>query len=384
VPPDIRVWREAKTAKNAGYNVSVIAPINEKYKNRYEISEGIEIYRHQSFFHNGGMRYHILEYINAFLWEMYLSIKIFIRKPFQVIHSANPPDNIFLFALLYKIFGIKFIFDHHDLSPELYHCKFSGSNKFLFQMLRLFEKLSCKTADAIISTNGSFKKHIVKIHKIKPEKVYIVRNDPEVGLFQNSKKRKTERNGRPINLIYVGEISIQDGVDLLINFIKILVKQLQQKDIKCTIIGDGDALQSVKQLSNLCCLDKFIDFTGYIYDRTLVRQYISEADICLEPAPHNEANTKSTFIKIMEYMACGKPIVAFDLCETRASVGDAAILVEPGNLQEFACAVQSLIKDPLKRLALGRMARDRIVKCLNWENASNNLRMVYDDLFVCN
>jgi glycosyltransferase involved in cell wall biosynthesis len=380
VPPDIRVWREAKTAKQAGCKVSVIAPVNKKFSKRYEIVDGIEIYRHLHFERHGSRYHQVIEYLNAFLWETYLSIKIFIKKPFKIIHAANPPDNIFLIALLFRIFGVKFVFDHHDLSPELYVCKFNGSKIVIFKLLRLLEKLSCKTADAIISTNNSFKNHVVKIHKAKPEKVYIVRNDPAVSRFPEPKNEKGKKNGQPINLLYVGEISIQDGVDLLIKTIKILVSQLGYEEIKCTIIGDGDALQGARQLSTQIGVKTYIDFTGYIYDRQLIRQYINEADICVEPAPYNEANKRSTFIKIMEYMACGKPIVAFDLGETRASVGNAAILVEPGNLIEFAHALLNLIENPQKRFSLGSMARDRIVRRLNWENASSMLTMAYDNL----
>ncbi len=384
VPPDIRVWREAKTAKQAGCRVSVIAPTNKKFPKRYEIVDGIEIYRHPSLERHGLKYYQVLEYLNAFMWETYLSIKIFIKRPFKIIHAANPPDNIFLIALLFRIFGVKFVFDHHDLSPELYISKFKKSKKILYRMLRLLEKLSCKTADAIISTNSSFKNHVVKLHKVKPQKVFIVRNDPELGLFPEPMKEKSKRNGKPINLLYVGEISVQDGVDLLVKTIQILMPRLEHKDIKCTIIGDGDALKKVKRLSDQIGVSKYFNFTGYIYDRRLVKQYLNEADICVEPAPYNEANARSTFIKIMEYMACGKPIVAFDLGETRASVGDAAILVEPGNLQEFARALLNLIEDPQKRFTLGSMARDRIVNGLNWETASSKLTMVHDNLLRFN
>jgi len=380
VPPDIRVWREAKTAKRSGCKVSIIAPANNFYRKRYEILEGIEVYRHPSIEHNGGMLYQVLEYINAFIWEMYLSIKVFIKRPFKIIHAANPPDNVFIIALLFRIFGVKFIFDHHDLSPELFNYKFNGSKAIVYRFLRLMEKLSCKTADAIISTNSSFENHVVKIHKVKRKKVYIVRNDPEVDFLPKPKNEKSKNNGKPVNLLYVGKINVQDGVDLLIKTIKILTYQLDQKEIKCTIIGNGDAFQRVKLLSDRIGVRSYIDFTGYIYDRLVVKQYINDADICIEPAPYSEVNAQSTFIKIMEYMASGKPVVAFDLDETKASLGDAAILVEPGNLQKFAHALQSLIMDPQKRLSIGRMGRERIVKQLNWENASNMLTTVYANL----
>lgn len=176
----------------------------------------------------------------------------------------------------------------------------------------------------------------------------------------------------------MGATSVQDGVDLLVNAMKILVYQLDQKEVKCTVIGDGDALPLARQLSSQFGLESHIDFTGYIYDREIVKRYMHEADICLEPAPYSEANSRSTFIKIMEYMACGKPIVAFDLDETRASVGDAAILIEPGNLTEFARGVQDLLADPQKRKVIGNRAYSRIVNHLNWEKSADTLKRIYD------
>jgi glycosyltransferase involved in cell wall biosynthesis len=377
VPPDIRVWREATTAKAAGYSVAVIAPKNRNFAKSYEVIDGIEIYRHPCFDNKGGKINQVVEYANALLWEVFLSFRVFFKGRFKIIHAANPPDHIFFIALLYKLFGVKYIFDHHDLAPELYIAKFGGNKNMIFRLLSFMENLSCLTADAIISTNQSFKKHIILRHGIRPDKIFIVRNDPEVPKKQLINKAGQCHIERMAKLVYVGSINNQDGVDLLIRAAHILVNELNQKQIKCTVVGDGDDLPHVKSLCMELHMDSYFDFTGYIYDRNRIRSFIEESDICLESAPDSEANCRSTFIKVMEYMAAGKPIVAFDLDETRYSAQDSAMLIENGNLRAFAEAIEKLIRDPGLRERLGENGQNRINDVLNWNNSSRELMRAY-------
>ncbi len=377
VPTDIRVWREAKTARNSGYDVSVIAPQNEKFYKRHEVIDGINIYRHPSFSNGGGTLSQLFEYGNAFLWESLLSLRVFLNKRFDIIHAANPPDHIFLIAICLRLFGVKFIFDHHDLAPELYLGKFSSHRSFVYRLLKFMEKMSCKTADAVISTNRSYKQVVLNRHGLNSEKVFIVRNDPEVEEAQRFNRQVEAADRELTKVLFVGSINVQDGVDLLIKTVHILVRQLQQEKIHCTVVGDGDHLPSVRRISDELGVRSFFTFTGYIHDRRIVKKHIEEADICLETAPDNEANRKSTFIKVMEYMLLGKAVVAFDLDETRFTVGKAGVLVEPNNLMHFAGAIQELIENPSKRRSLGQMARSRIVDGLNWGNASKEMIRAY-------
>lgn len=376
VPPDIRVWREARTAKQAGYGVVVISPKNSTYAKSYEVIEGIEIYRHPSLALGEGKINQVIEYGNAFFWEAVLSLRVFFKKRFHVIHGANPPDHLFLIGLLFRAAGVRYIFDHHDLAAELYVAKFNGRKGLVYRVLSLMEKMSCATADAVITTNQSYRDYVIEKHGTPPEKISIVRNDPEVPA-----PHKGGRAGEPkrpkINLLYIGSINRQDGLDLLLRAVHILVNQLDQRQVHCTVIGDGDDLPRVKALCAKWSLDAFISFTGYIYDRAKIRACIEEADICLECAPASEANSRSTFIKIMEYMAAGKPIVAFDLQETRYSAQASALLVEPGNLKAFAAAVEKLIREPSLREKLGTCGRNRIIHELNWENSATALRQIY-------
>ncbi|MGD9973950.1 MAG: glycosyltransferase family 4 protein [Desulfatirhabdiaceae bacterium] len=380
VPQDIRVWREARTLKQAGYDVTTISPKNKYFSKSYEVIDGIEIYRHPSFKGDGGKLHQIMEYTNALFWEAILGLKVFIKNRFFIIHGANPPDHIFLLALAFNIFDVKFIFDHHDLAPELFYSKYNARKKTIFRLLSLMEKLSCRIAHAVISTNLSYKKHIIDKHGINPDKIFVVRNDPELSGNSKSVNYKQHRDDEIIELLYVGAINNQDGVDLLIRTMDILVNQLNETRMHCTVVGDGDDMPRVRKLCTELRMEPYFRFTGFIHDRKLVQNFIEEADICVETASKSEANRKSTFIKIMEYMSAGKPIVAFDMDETRYSTQESALLVEPGNLTQFAQAIVRLSKDPDLRKRIGEYGFERIAKSLNWENSAAELLRAYNYL----
>lgn len=377
VPPDIRVWREAITLKHAGYDVTVISPKNNNFPKSCEVIDGIKILRHPSFNGKSGKLNQVIEYANALFWEMILSLKLFVTHRFHAIHAANPPDHVFLMALAYKIFGVKFIFDHHDLAPELYCSKFNARKSIVHNLLNLMEKLSCHTADVVISTNESYKKHIIKKYNIMAEKIFVVRNDPELPRNPEHTNFIKRSDNQMTELLYVGTINNQDGVDLLVRTLNILVNRLDFNRVRCTVVGDGGDLPHVKKLCIEMGMEPYFCFTGYVYGRRQVQKFIEVADICLETAPKIEANSKSTFIKIMEYMSAGKPIVAFDMDETRYSAQGSAILIEPGNLVAFAQAIKKLANDPDSRIRLGEFGRNRILTTLNWENSSKELLRAY-------
>jgi glycosyltransferase involved in cell wall biosynthesis len=378
VPTDVRVWKEAKTARKNGYEVSIIAPKSKVFCKKYEVIDGIHIYRHPAFNNGHGKINQLLEYATACLWESILSWRVFLEKRFDIIHAANPPDHVFLIAKVFRPFSVRFVFDHHDLAPELFLGKFGSRKNLFYRLLILMERYSCRSADAVISTNESYKRIVLRRHGLRPESVFIVRNDPEVEAEPTRPLPREASIGGPTKLLYVGSINNQDGVDLLIKSLHLLVRQLRQTKIHCTVIGDGDHLKSVRRLCDELGIGSFLTFTGYIHDRRIVKEYIAEADICLETAPDNEANRKSTFIKVMEYMLAGKPVVAFDLDETRFTLQDSGLLVSPNRLDHFANAIQKLIEDPPERRRLGEMARSRILDGLNWSNAASEMIRAYN------
>jgi glycosyltransferase involved in cell wall biosynthesis len=381
VPMDVRVWREARFARGRGFHVSVIAPRTPDYPLTYEVLEGIEIYRHPICDRWSGAGGQLAEYGSALVHETLLSVKIFRRRPFQVIHGANPPDHLFLIALLFRPFGVKYVFDHHDLAPELYLTKFGGRKTILYRGLRLMERLSCRTAHAVISTNRSYQRHVIERYGIDVRKMFVVRNDPEVTQEPTLVAPRAAGVGAArTRLLYLGSINTQDGVDLLVRSLHLLVHELGERDFRCDILGDGDDLKRVRELCTDLGMDPYVHFAGFVRDKKTILAHIRAADICLESAPLNEVNTKSTFIKVMEYMAQAKPIVAFDLPETRISTGPAAILVRPNDQQQFAQAVQTLIRNPARRGDLGRLGRQRIVSELNWGRSAEALSRTYDTI----
>ncbi len=380
LPLDGRVRREAEAAKKLGYRVSAISPTNDIFTKKFEVIKGVQIYRHRTCSANAGKFGFVIEYGFAFIFEFMLSLKIFVKKPFHIIHAANPPDFIFLIALFYKLLGIKFIFDHHDLAPELYLTLFSRKKDFFYKIQYLCEKLSCRFADAIISANESYKKIVAKRHRVNPDKIFVVRNDPVIGGEITGKKLLEHKSNGRKTLLFLGTINPQDGVDLLLKVLHYLVNQLKERGFICNIVGGGDFLDSAEQMAKSLKLENYVDFKGNEADREKVREYLFFSDICLEPAPYNFLNRHSTFIKVMEYMQAGKPIVAFDLKETRYSTGGNTIRIKNGNIIDFAEAIQRLISDSDLREELGNAGQKRIIEKLNWESALLNLERAYNSI----
>ena len=398
-PGDVRPRNEAHALIKAGYKVTVIA-LSGKGEKIKEDMDGIQVYRipkltlfKKTFEPNTSYLQKLFsraKSVTGYLYEYFyftsacllLSFYILLKEGFDVIHAHNPPDSLFIIGGFYKIFGKKFIFDHHDLSPELYMTRFSGKNDFIYKLLILFEKLSCKMANVIISTNESYKEIEIKRHSINPKKIYIVRNNPIISdclLEKINSDNKEEKKDKKV-LLFLGSINPQDGVETLLRILHFLVNNLNKKDFICNIIGDGDSLQTVKQMAKELNLMEYIDFKGVVFDREKIKEYLYLADVCIEPAPDNKLNRYSTFIKIMEYMAANKPLVAFDLKETRYSANGSAILIKPGDIVGFAEAIKKLLDEPKLRKELGKAGLERLENELNWENALLNLVEAYRTL----
>jgi len=305
------------------------------------------------------------------------SMDILLRKNFDVLHLHNPPDTLFVIAGFLKLFGKKIVFDHHDLSPELFAVRFGKGKSMIKNVLIMFEGLSCRLADALICTNESYKEIDRKRHGIDEDKIFIVRNNPNlISMPQNG---FVHPNKTP-TFLYIGSINPQDGVDLLIAAVERLIQKIGKNKFRCIIVGDGDSLRAVKTIAKERGLEKHIHFYGYVFERETIFQLLQEADICVEPAPGNELNHHSTFIKLMEYMSAGKPIVAFDLKESRATADGAAIFVKNKDIDGFASAMQCLLENQPLRSELGTAGRERIESELNWKAAAGNLIKAYASL----
>jgi glycosyltransferase involved in cell wall biosynthesis len=377
LPFDRRVWQEANTLHDNGAKVSIICPKMKGYNKSYECINGIEIYRHPLPLEGKGAFGYIVEYSTALFWEFFLSLKIFIKKKFDVIQGCNPPDLIFIPALFFKLLGVKYVFDHHDINPELYIAKYNHRGIF-YRFLLMVERLTFATASYSIATNESYREIAIRRGKMSPEKVFVVRSGPRLDRLIPGKGECKYKNGRRYLIGYVGVIGEQEGLDLLIESIEIIVKKRQ--DVQFAIIGDGTALNSIKKLVAEKGLKEFVEFYGRVDDSTMVA-ILNTCDVCVNPDRPTEMNNLSTMNKIMEYMALKKPIVQFDLKEGRVSALDASLYADNTSTADFAAKILWLLDNEEDRLNMGNYGYNRIINQLSWGHASNNLTNVYKKVF---
>jgi len=377
VPFDRRVWQEANTLKDAGAKVSIICPKMKGYNQSYESINDIDIYRHPLPLEAKGAVGYLLEYSVALFWEFFLSLKIFIKKRFQVIQGCNPPDLIFIVALVYKLFGVKFVFDHHDINPELYIAKYNKKGLF-YRFMLLAERLTFKTANYSIATNESYKEIAIARGKMSPEKVQVVRSGPKLDRLTPGDGNIIYKKGRKFLIGYVGVIGEQEGLDLLLESAKIITEK--RNDVQFAIIGDGTELATIKSTTTEMGLQDFVDFYGRVDDRTMV-EILNTADVCVNPDKPTEMNNLSTMNKIMEYMALKKPIVQFNLKEGKLSAQEASLYAENTSTKDFADKILWLLDHPAQRTGMGNFGYNRIIKDLSWEHESEKLTKLYSTIF---
>lgn len=376
VPFDRRVWQEANTLKDNGAKVSIICPKMKGYNRSFEVINGIDIYRHPLPMEGSGALGYLVEYTMAIFWEFILSWKVYFKKRFHVIHGCNPPDLIFLTALTFRLFGVKYMFDHHDINPELYIAKYNRKDFFYWLMVK-FEFLTFKTASYSIATNESYKDIAIKRGKMRPEKVQVVRSGPKLERLKILPPKEEYKKGRDYLIGYVGVIGEQEGIDLLLESAKYIVER--RSDIQFAIIGGGTSLDSLKSLSVDMGLADYIDFYGRVSDEILL-EVLNTADVCVNPDKPSEMNNLSTMNKIMEYMALKKPIVQFDLKEGRVSAQKASLYAENNNTVDFAEKIISLINDEEARTEMAEYGYNRVVNELSWEYESKKLLHIYDKI----
>lgn len=375
---DPRVRRQAEALYSAGHQVSVVCPMGNRWL-WHERIDGIAVYRFPPLPAGISRLGYFLEYAYAMLAIAVFSLVVLLREGFEIIHVSNPPDTLVLTTILYKLMGKIIIYDQHDLCPELYRAKFATVTPLIYRFLLWQEGLSYRLADHVITTNESYKRTAIARGHITESKITVVRNGP--GLRNLSVRNvDAELRGKSNNLIvYAGILGFQDGLDCLCRILYCLRHDLGRDDFCCVVMGDGDALPRIKALTQELHLEEQICFTGWIEDSERYLRCLNTADICVSPEPSNDYNTQSTFVKIMEYMAAGKPIVTFDLAETRFSARDSALYVGGNDEREFAVQLSRLMDNPVLRVELGQRGQDRIRKELAWEYSVPKLLSVYDD-----
>jgi glycosyltransferase involved in cell wall biosynthesis len=379
VPFDRRVWQEARTLRDAGYNVSIVSP-RESGQRAWEILDGIEVYRHPALPEASGPLGYALEYSMALLWETLFVWKAFFRSGFDVVHVSNPPDILFLVGGLFKVFFLKkLVFDHHDICPELYEAKF-GRKGLPFWILSQLERWSIRAADIVISTNDSYRKIAIGRGGKDPSRVFVVRNGPDLERLRPLPPIPALKHGRSYLVGYVGVIGAQEGLDHLIRAAAFIVHDCRRTDIHFAILGSGSHLESNRRLAQSLNVDHYFTFTGRASDQILL-EYLNTADLGVGPDDYNSLNDQSTMVKIMEYMALGKPIVQFALTEGRISAGDASLYAKPNDHIDFARKILELLDDPARRAAMGQYGRKRVERALAWNHQAPMLLAAYDALW---
>jgi glycosyltransferase involved in cell wall biosynthesis len=374
IPWDTRVWQECKALSQEGWEVHVICPQGEGAESSREaVAEGVHIHRYPLRPAVDGALDYLREYALAVLHTARLVRRL---GRFDVVHASNPPDLMFLVAIMLKRRGAHFIFDQHDLVPELYLSRFGRGRDLLYQVARLLEHLTFRAADVVIATNESYREVAVARGGKQPGRVFVVRNAPVAGRLQPGPADPVLRRGKPHLLCYLGTMGPQDGVEYAVRALAELRGTFGRDDWHAAFIGSGDRLDALRALVGELGLSSFVTFTGRIPDDEL-SAYLSTADVCLAPDPKNALNDVSSMTKIIEYMTLGRAIVSFDLCESRRTAQDAAVYATPNSERDFAQRVAHLLDHPKLRVEMGRVGQQRAAGPLSWERSRSQLLDAY-------
>jgi glycosyltransferase involved in cell wall biosynthesis len=375
VPFDRRVWQECRSLTRAGWGVSVICPRGTKRDTEaHAVIEGVEIHRYPLTPATGGPSGYVREYGQALRWTRKLARRIAATRRLDVVHACNPPDILLPAVRFLRRDGAAFVFDHHDLVPELYESRFGRRGDLLHRLTLRAERSTFGLADVVISTNESYRRAAMTRGGKDPADVFVVRSAPDLTRFQPTPVDASLREGRSHLLAYLGVMGPQDGVDHALRALRILRER--RADWRAIFIGEGDVLPAMRTLARELGLDDDVVFTGRLPDEDVMR-ILSSADVCLAPDPKNPLNDVSTMNKIVEYMAMGRPLVSYDLVEARISAGDAALYAEADDETAFADCVDRLLDDPKRRARMGVLGRERLEAELSWASSEVQLLAAY-------
>jgi glycosyltransferase involved in cell wall biosynthesis len=379
-PFDRRVWQEASALRDAGYAVSIICPTGRGCEKRYEIIDGIHIWRYSLPTEGQGPVGYALEYSAALAKSFCLSLKVFFTRGFDVVHACNPPDLFFLIGGFYKLFGKKFVFDHHDANPELYEAKF-GRRDLFWKLMRWLERITFRLADVSIATNESYRRIAVQRGGMPSERVFVVRSGPSLERMKQRPPVEALKRGKCYLVGYVGVMGKQEGIDLLLRAAKILVFEYRRKDVHFGLVGGGTSLAEMQALARELGIADSVTFTGRVPDEEMLAM-LNTADVCVNPDVANAMNEISTMNKVMEYMALGKPIVQFDLAEGRFSAQQASLYARRNDPRDLAAKIAQLLDDPQKRRVMGAFGRKRVQEKLQWRYEAPKLLAAYEALWT--
>ena len=381
VPFDTRVWQEATTLAAAGYTVSVICPKGKGYTSDYEELDGVHIYRHDLPGEGNGAVGYAREYLSALWHEYRLARRVYREQGFHVIHGCNPPDDIYMVARMFRGKGVDYVFDHHDICPELFEAKFGKTTGMLYRSQLWLERQTYRHCTFAFVTNESYRALAIGRNGMPPEKVHVLRSGPRLERLRIQPADPQIRRGRRFMVGYLGVIGQQEGIEYLLEAARYLRDERGRDDIFWGIVGGGPHLDALRRKATEMGLDDIVEFTGRVPDDTMLT-YLNTADVCVNPDEYNAMNDKSTMNKVLEYMALGKPIVQFDLTEGRFSAQEASLYAKRNDARDLADKIAQLLDDPARREAMGAFGRNRILNELSWDHTSRALLSAYDAYFT--
>lgn len=379
VPFDRRVWSEATTLAGAGYEVTVISPTGKGFEAREETLDGVRILRHSLPPDGDGLFGYLREYGGALWHELRLAFRVWRERGFDIIHGCNPPDLIFLVALLFRPFGVRYIFDHHDICPELYETKFERRG-WLWRLTVLQERLTFRSASVSIATNESYAEIARNRGGMAAEDVFVVRSGPKVEKLELRTPKPELKKGARHLIGYVGVIGRQEGLDLLLDAAEHLIRGLGREDVHFGIVGGGPEQPQIVEDCARRGLAPWFTFTGRAEDDLLL-DMLNTADVCVNPDRVTVMNDLSTMNKILEYMTLKKPIVQFEMKEGRASAGEASLYARKNDPVDFAEKIAWLLDRPEERARMGEIGRRRVLERFSWDHSAPSLLAAYDRAF---
>jgi glycosyltransferase involved in cell wall biosynthesis len=384
VPFDRRVWLECQTLTAAGHEVAVVCPKGPNDPG-FAVLEGVELYKYRPYAATGSSKAaFVWEYIYSFLATLRLALKASRAGHFDAVQACNPPDIFWPIGMLFRAWqGSRFVYDHHDLCPELWESRFPEGSKAVHKALVFLERRTVRSADHVIETNESYRSIDIERHRLDPAKVSVVRTGPNPDRLKRAEPDPVLRRGRRYLAAYIGVMGPQDGVDIVLRVADMVVNQLGRHDISFTLIGSGDCFDELVALRDQLSLGDYVEFTGRAPDAT-VKAILSTADIGLSPDPKNPLNDVSTMNKTMEYMSFGLPVLAFDLRETRVSAAEAGTYATPNEVPEMARLLVELLDDEPRRQVMGAAGRARVENELAWHHQAARYARVYEQLMAAN
>jgi len=376
VPSDRHVWNQSLALVRAGYEVTVICPKGEtRDRASFERRDGVAIHRYEPRQARDRTLEYGLEYASA-LWNIArIARRLARRRPFDLVHACSPPDFLLLAALPLRRKGSRFVFDHHDLTPELFVTRFGSRGGLLHRLTLRAEQVAFRLADVVLSVNDSYREIAIARGRRHPEDVVVVRTGPDLERFAPMPPDPVLKRGRRHLLSYVGVMGEQDGIDHALRALALL--HARRRDWRAVFMGDGDMLDDMRALARELGIEQAVEFTGWV-EQDHIRRVLASSDLCLAPDPTNPLNDVSSMVKLSEYMAMSRPIVSYDLPESRVSAASGAAYAKPDDVGDFARLIDELLNDPERRAAMGAAGRDRVERRLAWEHQERALLAAYE------